>query len=108
MARFLALPLRLRIDLPHKTTFFVGPPGKRIRNSGLRKQQRRMNPNEILQAVFEEAPAYLTVYEGPELRITMVNRVVRERFADRLNLGQTLRDVVPANASILAAVERVY
>jgi signal transduction histidine kinase/ActR/RegA family two-component response regulator len=67
-----------------------------------------MTPNELLQAIFDEAPAYLIVCEGPELRIAMMNRLGRERFAGRVKVGQSLREVVPADDPSLQAIERVY
>jgi signal transduction histidine kinase len=67
-----------------------------------------MTPDELFQSIFEDAPAYLTVYAGPELRIAMMNRLVRERFAGQIEIGMTLRELVPPNAPILRAVERVY
>ena len=42
------------------------------RDSQLRAESDR------LFALFDEAPVYLTVQEGPELRIAMINRMVRE------------------------------
>jgi signal transduction histidine kinase/CheY-like chemotaxis protein len=67
-----------------------------------------MTPNELLQSIFEEAPAYLIVFEGPELRIARVNRLARERFSEQLKVGRLLRELVPPGALNRQAIERVY
>jgi signal transduction histidine kinase len=59
-----------------------------------------------LLTLFDEAPVYLTVLEGPELRVTRINRRVREIMPSLL--GMRGREVYPADNPILATVERVY
>ena len=59
-----------------------------------------------LLALFEEAPAWLSVCEGPELRVTRINRRIRELMPDLL--GKSLRALYPAGNPIVAALERVY
>jgi signal transduction histidine kinase len=59
-----------------------------------------------LLALFEEAPASLSVCEGPELRVTRMNRRVRELMPDLL--GKSLRALYPATNPIVAALGRVY
>ena len=59
-----------------------------------------------LLVLFEEAPAWLSVCEGPELRVTRINRRIRELMPDLL--GKSLRALYPAGNPIVAALERVY
>src|SRR5262245_12060146 len=60
---------------------------------------------ERMLAVFEEAPAFMVVYTGPELRMTRMNRRARELVPGMI--GKPLREVYPDN-DIVATVERVY
>jgi signal transduction histidine kinase len=59
-----------------------------------------------LLELFEESPAWLSVCEGPELRVTRINRRIRELMPDLL--GKSLRALYPAGNPIVAALERVY
>jgi len=61
-----------------------------------------------LHALFEEAPLFLTVVEGPELRVTMINRRARQAPSGTMALGKTVRELVPADNPLLATLERVY
>jgi signal transduction histidine kinase/CheY-like chemotaxis protein len=57
-------------------------------------------------ALFDEAPVFMTVLEGAELRATRINRQVREQKPDIL--GKSLRELYTADNPAVAAVERVY
>ena len=72
-----------------------------------RDSQHRAESDRLF-ALFDEAPVYLTVQEGPELRIAMINRMVRESPVGGTLLGKTVRELYPADNPILAALERVY
>jgi signal transduction histidine kinase len=61
---------------------------------------------ERLFALFEEAPTYMSVLEGPELRVVMVNRRVREEFPGFL--GHTMRELYADDSPVIVAIERVY
>jgi signal transduction histidine kinase/ActR/RegA family two-component response regulator len=66
--------------------------------------------HERLFALLEEAPSLIGVLEGPELRLVMMNRRMRELFAGRVPypLGTSMADLVsPDNRTLLAAC-RVY
>jgi len=67
--------------------------------------QHRQERDRLL-ALFEEAPVFTSVLEGPELRVVMVNRRIREDLPGFL--GKTLRELYPADDPVVAAVERVY
>jgi signal transduction histidine kinase len=69
---------------------------------------RRQIELQHLSAVLEEAPVLITVLEGPELRIVMANRCVRELFPGRNMLGASFREDVPPTNSTLQAACRVY
>ena len=80
----------------------------RARNQHLEAERRNQEELQRLAALFEEAPALITVLEGPELRLVMSNRRTREATPGRDLLGVSLRDLVsPTNPSVQAAI-RVY
>src|SRR5262245_29329447 len=58
--------------------------------------------------LFEEAPAFLTVVEGPELRVSMINRLVRSQPAGEYILGKSAREIYPGDNPVIATLERVY
>jgi len=60
-----------------------------------------------LFALLEEAPVFLLVAEGPELRVTTMNRRSRDLFK-RLVIGVPLRTFIPPDNKSLASIERVY
>jgi signal transduction histidine kinase/ActR/RegA family two-component response regulator len=64
-----------------------------------------MNADQLLR-LLDEVPAFLTVIEGPELRITFLNRRVREAMPGLM--GRSARELYTPDNPILAAVERVY
>ena len=57
-------------------------------------------------ALFDEAPVFLSVLEGPELRIVMTNRRVRESPGGDVLAGRTARELYPADNPVLAALAR--
>jgi signal transduction histidine kinase len=61
-----------------------------------------------LAALLEEAPASIGVFEGPELRLVMMNRRLRELFPDRDLLGVSLRELGPPGNNTLLAASRVF
>ena len=63
---------------------------------------------ERMVALLEEAPVMIAVAEGPELRVTMMNRRARDLLAGRELVGRSLRAVVPAGNPILPTIDRVY
>jgi signal transduction histidine kinase/ActR/RegA family two-component response regulator len=65
-----------------------------------------MTPDDRVVAVFDAAPVYLTVVEGPDLRVTMVNRRVREEIPQML--GRTAPEIYSPDNPIVLAVQRVY
>ena len=62
---------------------------------------------ERLYALFEEAPIFLTVVQGPELRVVMINRRAREAPSGTLALGKSVRELVPSDNPLLTTLERV-
>lgn len=58
--------------------------------------------------LFDEVPAYLTLVEGPELRITKINRRVREQPAGAQSLGRPAREIYPGDNPVIETLERVY
>jgi signal transduction histidine kinase/ActR/RegA family two-component response regulator len=69
-------------------------------------ERERRRDRDLLQALFDEERVYRTVIEGPERRVTMVNRLVREAAGSLL--GRTARDIYPTDNPILAALERAF
>ena len=61
-----------------------------------------------LFALFEEAPIYLTVVEGPELRITMINRRVRDTRGGAELVGKNATEIYTGDNPILPVLSRVY
>jgi signal transduction histidine kinase/ActR/RegA family two-component response regulator len=61
-----------------------------------------------LFALFDEAPAFLTVVEGPELHVAMINRRVRESLKGRPLLGKPIGEAFGKDNFVVLAVERVY
>ncbi|HEU4322635.1 MAG TPA: STAS domain-containing protein [Roseiflexaceae bacterium] len=50
-------------------------------------------------ALLEQAPALMAVFEGPELRLTVANRLYREWMADRVSMiGRPLAEIYPEAA----------
>ena len=60
--------------------------------------QRRPQPEVVearrLRAIFEEAPGFMAIVRGPELRYEAVNRAYREFMGDRDFIGRKAREVV--------------
>jgi signal transduction histidine kinase len=65
---------------------------------------------DLDQAVelFDEIPVFLNVVEGPEFRVVMTNRQVRESPAGSSVLGKCLADIYPGDTPIRKVLERVY
>jgi signal transduction histidine kinase len=63
---------------------------------------------ERMVALLEEAPIKIAVAEGPELRVTRMNRRMRDLLAGRELVGASLRAFIPAGNTMLAPIERVY
>src|SRR4051794_37225177 len=57
-------------------------------------------------ALFDDAPVFMSIIEGPEQRVVMVNRRVREELPGFV--GRTLIEMYPKDNPVLAAIERVY
>jgi signal transduction histidine kinase len=74
------------------------------RATGTLPQVARDDAFELL----DEVPAFLTLVEGPELRVTMVNRLVREQPAGEVALGKPAREIYPGDNPVVATLERVY
>jgi signal transduction histidine kinase/CheY-like chemotaxis protein len=75
---------------------------------GQSERQCRQERDRLF-ALFEDAPVFMSVLEGPELRVVMVNRRTREAFAG--SLGQTVREIYAEGAEgdpVVTALERVY
>jgi signal transduction histidine kinase len=81
-----------------------------IRERNTREESERRSQAELqrLFALLEEAPSLITVLEGPELRIVMMNRRARELFAGRDLIGASFRDHVPPSNATLVAALRVF
>ena len=53
----------------------------------------------LSMALLEQAPALMAVFEGPELRLTVANRLYREWMADRVGMiGRPLAEIYPEAA----------
>ena len=85
-----------------------GELARRILELLVQRDSQHRAESDRMFALFDEAPVYLTVQEGPELRIAMINRMVRESPVGGTLLGKTVRELYPADNPILAALERVY
>jgi PAS domain-containing protein len=81
-----------------------------VRARHAHREVERHNQVELqrLSALLEEAPALITVLEGPDLRIVMMNRRTRDLFAGRDMIGVSFRDSVPPTNTTLLAAYRVY
>lgn len=58
--------------------------------------------------LFDEVPAFLTIVEGPDLRVTKVNRRVRETPGGESLIGRFAREIYPGDNPVIAALERAY
>ena len=86
-------------------------PSEQARTTGASLEQshrEHQRERERLHALFEEAPFFLTLVEGRELRVTMVNRRTREQPSGALALGKTVREMVPSDNPLLTTLERVF
>ena len=63
---------------------------------------------QTLFALFDEAPVLMTFLEGADLRITRVNRRVRETTDAAALIGKTARELLRDDPRSLAILERVY
>jgi signal transduction histidine kinase len=79
---------------------------RRIRDALAEIDREHQIERERLFALFDEAPVYMSVVEGPELRCTVVNRRVRE-FSPAV-LGKSAREIYPGDNPLVAAIERVF
>jgi signal transduction histidine kinase/ActR/RegA family two-component response regulator len=68
------------------------------------EQSRRI---DMLFALLDEAPAFLAVIEGPELRVAMINRRTREALQGTALLGKSIRDAFGKDHPVVLAIERV-
>jgi signal transduction histidine kinase len=80
--------------------------GRRIREALAQIERGHRVDHERLVALIDEAPVYMCVLVGPELRVTLVNRLVRENLPALL--GRTVREIYPGENPILGLLERVY
>jgi signal transduction histidine kinase len=60
-----------------------------------------------LLALFDEAPVFLALVEGPDFRVTRVNRRIREAAVPP-KMGTPSREIYPGDNPVVAALERVY
>jgi signal transduction histidine kinase len=74
----------------------------------LESERRSRVELQRLSAIFEEAPVMISVLEGPDLRVVMMNRLMRQAVAGRYSLGLLMGDVFPATSPTLLAARRVY
>jgi signal transduction histidine kinase len=72
-----------------------------------REPRSRADMQHVL-GLLEEAPVLITVLEGTELKIVMMNRSMRELFAGHPLLGRSFCDLVPPTNLTLQAAKRVY
>jgi hypothetical protein len=63
---------------------------------------------ELLTALFDQAPTSLAYIEGPELRMTMANQAVLATPAGPKMIGNAVREMFPAGHLIRGVIERVY
>ncbi len=91
------------LGLAHEVT-------EEVRAVHAREEVERRSQLELrrLAVLLEETPALICVLEGPELRVVMMNRFMREMFADRNLYGTSLHEIVPATNTTLQAACRVY
>jgi signal transduction histidine kinase len=61
-----------------------------------------------LLALLDEAPGFMVLLEGPELRVTMMNHRTRDLLAGREVVGRSLREAIPAGNPIVPTIDRVY
>jgi hypothetical protein len=51
--------------------------------------------HELLELMFEQAPGFMALLEGPERRIAITNRAFADLVGDRELVGRTLADALP-------------
>jgi signal transduction histidine kinase/CheY-like chemotaxis protein len=61
-----------------------------------------------LYALFDEAPVYMSLLEGPDLVVTLINRRIREQLLGVAMLGKRARELYREGNPILDVLERVY
>ncbi|HEV2619005.1 MAG TPA: ATP-binding protein, partial [Acidobacteriaceae bacterium] len=65
---------------------------------------------ERLNALFQQAPAFFAVMNGPEHRFEMINPLYQELIGDRDVIGKTVREAVPEaeGQGFVELLDRVY
>ncbi|WP_203234453.1 hybrid sensor histidine kinase/response regulator [Sphingomonas solaris] len=58
-------------------------------------ERRRDAETERLRRMFEQAPGFITVLEGPAHRFTLANAAYRELVGDRELIGKTVAEALP-------------
>jgi signal transduction histidine kinase len=73
-----------------------------------RWQRAAVARDELSFQIFDELPAFATLVEGPDLRVTMINRLVREQPGGESILGRSAHEIYPGDNPIVSTLERVF
>jgi PAS domain S-box-containing protein len=75
-----------------------------------RAEEDARGARERVEAIFDQAPALITMMEGPEHRFAYVNRLYDQLLGERALLGKTVREAIPeiTGEGYFEAIDRVY
>jgi PAS domain S-box-containing protein len=85
---------------------------KSYENGGMLRSASRLprSPEALLRLLFEQAPGFIAVLEGPEHRFTLVNPAYERLIGERVVMGKAVVDALPEalTQGFIGILDRVY
>lgn len=80
------------------------------RTENVRSQQNLLRERDVLHGMFEQAPGFIAMAEGPEHRFTFANAAYRRFVGQRRIIGETVAEVLPelVEQGIIEVLDETY